>query len=433
MAGVVRINGLVRIAGRVRGVIGAGLRGAELDRTRNVVASAIAQVDAILKSRGAQVGNLARPSQQAYQYLLGIDWSAIHGAVPAAGVKDVDLSRATSDSLNNGTAREAAGGNSAADSRTASRIRWSGLGSFVEKLMLRLSRNPSAGELEEIRRAIDTMSGRMEGTIRRQGIAADGLSAATREWRGWLGWMSAGENVVEYLKALARARGVLEDSANAQTQPPTRPRHEGELLLDFRPMRFIYRLRNLRGATQIMMPSPMLSFDEAGFADLAGLIFGSGKTAKQKVVERMREEAYADLMDEFEGLGGVVDQTRGAFHDLSESYARVNGRYFAGAMERPRLTWSRSLTRRKFGHFDHVRDWIMLSSTMDRADVPVHAIGNGLDEAEDEFLDALVDYAELWLSELRHAPNHRSNAPLVQRIVMYAGDRDELRRVVFGD
>jgi hypothetical protein len=65
--------------------------------------------------------------------------------------------------------------------------------------------------------------------------------------------------------------------------------------------------------------------------------------------------------------------------------------------------------------------------------VPIHAIGNGLDEAEDEFLGALIDYAELWLSELRHAPNHRTNAPLVQRIVMYAGDRDELRRVVFGD
>ena len=65
--------------------------------------------------------------------------------------------------------------------------------------------------------------------------------------------------------------------------------------------------------------------------------------------------------------------------------------------------------------------------------VPVHAVGSGLGEAEEEFLDALIDCAELWLSELRHAPNHRSNAPLVQRIVMYAGDRDELLRVVFAD
>jgi hypothetical protein len=34
------------------------------------------------------------------------------------------------------------------------------------------------------------------------------------------------------------------------------------------------------------------------------------------------------------------------------------------------LTWSRSFTGRKFGHYDHVHDTIMLSATLDRQDVP---------------------------------------------------------------
>jgi hypothetical protein len=65
--------------------------------------------------------------------------------------------------------------------------------------------------------------------------------------------------------------------------------------------------------------------------------------------------------------------------------------------------------------------------------MPVHAEAATYDEAEDAFLDALVDYAELWVDELRHAPNHRHHAGRVRRVAMYAGDRSELRRAVFGE
>ncbi|MHB8395283.1 MAG: hypothetical protein ACYDC5_12490 [Candidatus Dormibacteria bacterium] len=63
--------------------------------------------------------------------------------------------------------------------------------------------------------------------------------------------------------------------------------------------------------------------------------------------------------------------------------------------------------------------------------VPVHGSGPSLEDAEDDFLDALIDYADLWTKELRHAPNHQGNGELVRRVAMYAEDRDELRRVVF--
>jgi hypothetical protein len=66
-------------------------------------------------------------------------------------------------------------------------------------------------------------------------------------------------------------------------------------------------------------------------------------------------------------------------------------------------------------------------------DIPVLASAPTLDEAEEEFLDALIDYADLWLSDLRNAPNHRASAPYVQRIAAWAGDRDEFRQLVFGD
>jgi hypothetical protein len=65
--------------------------------------------------------------------------------------------------------------------------------------------------------------------------------------------------------------------------------------------------------------------------------------------------------------------------------------------------------------------------------VPVHGVGATYDEAEDDFLDALLDYAQAWVEELRYAPNHRANAGLVTQVLMFGGKRDELRDVVFGD
>lgn len=53
--------------------------------------------------------------------------------------------------------------------------------------------------------------------------------------------------------------------------------------------------------------------------------------------------------------------------------------------------------------------------------LPVAADGATLDEAVDEMIDALRDYADAWADRLRLAPNHADNWGLVQ-IVSLASD-----------
>ena len=65
--------------------------------------------------------------------------------------------------------------------------------------------------------------------------------------------------------------------------------------------------------------------------------------------------------------------------------------------------------------------------------VPVHAVGDSLDEAEEAFLDALVDYSQAWFDDLHAAPNHRQNRDLAMLVAIYAGERPALHRVVLGD
>lgn len=63
----------------------------------------------------------------------------------------------------------------------------------------------------------------------------------------------------------------------------------------------------------------------------------------------------------------------------------------------------------------------------------VHGVGSNLEEATDDFLDALLTYATSWFEDLRSAPNHAHNKLLVLRIALHAHDRDALERAVFGD
>ncbi len=60
--------------------------------------------------------------------------------------------------------------------------------------------------------------------------------------------------------------------------------------------------------------------------------------------------------------------------------------------------------------------------------LPIAADGRTFDDAINEFVDALVEYAEDWEARLRVAPNHAANWPLVQFVRL--SSRDTLREWV---
>ncbi len=62
--------------------------------------------------------------------------------------------------------------------------------------------------------------------------------------------------------------------------------------------------------------------------------------------------------------------------------------------------------------------------------LPIHGDGDTLDEAIDETIDALRDYAEAWSERLRLAPNHERNDMLVQFVV--AASDGELKNWLLG-
>jgi len=117
----------------------------------------------------------------------------------------------------------------------------------------------------------------------------------------------------------------------------------------------------------------MIGFDKNTFGPLANLVFRKTRD-RQPILAAMLSKPYQSTLSEIDLLSGLIERASGIYHDLAGSFERVNTAYFGGSLPNPRLTWSRTFTFRKFGHYDHMRDTVMVSSTLDQEIVPQYAV-----------------------------------------------------------
>jgi len=66
--------------------------------------------------------------------------------------------------------------------------------------------------------------------------------------------------------------------------------------------------------------------------------------------------------------------SRGRHIDLEELFDRLNDRYFAGALAKPRLSWSARKSRFVLGRYDATHHTIFLSRVFDAPSIPEYVI-----------------------------------------------------------
>jgi hypothetical protein len=70
----------------------------------------------------------------------------------------------------------------------------------------------------------------------------------------------------------------------------------------------------------------------------------------------------------------IVSGSSGHSYDLDEIFDALNARYFRGSLAKPVLTWSARRTYRILGHHDATHDTIVVSRSLDAADVPRYVV-----------------------------------------------------------
>ncbi len=339
MTRAIRISGLVRIANDVRRKLAAPLSASQRTTLREHVAQQLRELELTLREHGANESHLPNPSRRAMQFLREIDWNHLPEPVATPAIAAPPERRLT----------------------------WPGLTAFVDRALRRLADATTDEQFETVRLSLERQSRLIEDSLRRHGEQPEQLSESLRAARGWIAFFSLPENREMYAAAQRLAVPILSRSATTSQCPLP-------LCVHFRPMSGIYRYRSSAQGSVVSLPTPMIAFDADTFEALSRQMFLRDRSRREAVIRAMVDEPYQSVRAELESLGGVVEQPGGAFHDLRAVFDRVNAQYFDGTMPRPHLTWSRSFTGRKFGHYDYVRDKVMVSASLDRPDVEAFVV-----------------------------------------------------------
>lgn len=342
----IRITGLVRLARQVRQELSEPISAARLARLREDVGTSLATIDRILREKGARPASLPAPSRKAYRLMKDLDFDAV-------------VTRDTSASQHRCA--------SATNDLPPDSVSFVGLPGYFDHLLDRLAQDDDRSRLEEIHDLIRSASESIENEIKAKDVRPKQLRKSTREMRGWLAYFSQQENFDDYCAAVQRAEPAFRTACTWPAGPTI------AVLVHFRPMQGMYRIRRDDNAVLVRLPTPMICFDRELLHALAEAAFKRSHS-KKPVHDAATSEPYQRIASELELLGGVVTQARGLHHDLAASFDRVNATYFQGSLRRPRLVWSRTFAVRKFGHYDQAHDTVMLNAVLDKKTVPEYAV-----------------------------------------------------------
>lgn len=338
-----RISGIVSIANHVRQKLNLPLAPEQRDKLAAHVDRTLADIDALLARHNASSAQLPAPSRRAYEFLKQVDVRNRPAPVaPAPGP---------------------------CPGHDGESVRFPGLRSFLTRLLDDVSLTLSEGRfnLEASLKVIRNTADRLNHLVAREGIEPEHLKPEPRNLLGWFRYFSAESAFGCYVEAVRRAQRVLPGPLSAH------PRWRLPFLVHYRPSTLLYRLEVKREGTRMIFDTPMLTFDDATLRQLAQRMLGR-RRHQREMMTAMMGDAYRGVLANLQAAGGVVEQTRGIVHDLAECFERVNREYFGGRMPRPALAWSRSLTGRKFGHYDFIHDRICISRSLDRPEVPAFVL-----------------------------------------------------------
>jgi hypothetical protein len=112
---------------------------------------------------------------------------------------------------------------------------------------------------------------------------------------------------------------------------------------------------------------------------IKALIYAALRHSEKNYVAQIKAygatDAFEELLFSLETMtADLSTNTQGQHYDLAAVFDRVNAAYFDGTLSAPRLTWNKTLTHRKFGHYQFNTDTVMLSLSLDDAAVPPYVV-----------------------------------------------------------
>ena len=345
---MIRIRGAVRIANQVKNSLQVGIPAAEVEPFREFVTRSVQDIETLCYQAQTSPDQLPTPSRKAYQFLkqLDLDNLPLSASIPIPQPPSSPASSSPVLRLKNVLKQQR----------------------FLQQQLAQISarRDHRPSEQQALLCQLQGNVEQIEQICSQKNLTPAALAEPSRRAYAWMKFLTLPENLNQHLATMEQLRAISQSLLGKH-------RHqEGKLSVELAHCVALYRCRQHKDGINLQLSEGFLLADREVLTAVVQVAI-EGKTAPtSQIIHKFGlSEAYSELILELDLIAeSEADTPQGACYDLEALFTQVSQHYFRGKLAKPRLSWNGRLTRRKFGHYEPARDRVVISQTLDNAEIP---------------------------------------------------------------
>lgn len=343
---MIRIQGIVKAAQIARSQLQAGIPPSRLPSFQAFIQETLSKIDQICANANLSPAQLPTPSRKAYEFLAQIDLTNLPVASqnsPSVSVQPIRL-------------------------KNIRNQQQQVLGA-ISAIVTHPKNGPS--QKQHLLKTLQETVATIEGICTQQNATPAQLSKPSRQTYAWLKFLTDETNLERHLSATKRTQNLAEEMLWTRMQHPCKT-----IAVEFTNMTHLYKGKIGPLEAKAQINEAFVNANEEKLAALVRLAFlGKNPEDSQGIKEYALSEEYGEVVLELDLIADTAaENPQGKYYNLDRLFHTVNREYFGGKMVKPRLSWNRSFTRRKFGHYERGRDRVVLSISLDSDRVPQYVV-----------------------------------------------------------
>ena len=345
---MIRIRGAVKITNQVKSALKLGIPIAEADNFRQWVTRSVADIEKICRQGKTSPDDLPAQSRNAYQFLKSLDLDNLplrgelplsdNGRSPAATVPVIRLKNILKQQKQ------------------------------IQQQITDVGTNPlqQKHKIIALQKKLELNTQDIEDICAKKNLSLSSLTDVSSRAYAWMKFLTLPGNLAQHLFKIQEINQIAQQRWAKELKQLAGWRVE---LTNFEAL---FRSRQHQDQFTIQLNEGFLAADKAVLSAILENIFTKKTKKNRQIVHQFAEsEAYSDIMLELDLLVDLAaDNAQGNCYDLNQLYREICEEYFQGQFNKPRLSWNRRLTKRKYGHYEPAKDRVVISQSLDNKSVP---------------------------------------------------------------
>jgi hypothetical protein len=356
-----RISGLVKLMNQVRDSLSTGIPAGDEENFRMLVRGSLRQVEVICREHKTSPDKLPPPTYRAYCYLKELDLKNLPVRTQAAPEKP------TRTRIKNLI--------------STCQVFQKELGEVTAVNGLMAMRNAGIEtRIDILRRQIQDLERSVETALEDAGSNLSSLSNPSQRAYSWIRYLNQGNHLEEHISTLQAIQYQITRLKN-QSKLISR-RSNQPVLVELFNLAGIYWVKQGKDGLRIQAHEGFVGAQEQVIEALVLTLLigkdakdGKGQSYLSVIKAYTQSSAFRSIASELDiVVNADPSSSLGQHFDLEIIFDKVNRTYFEGKMAKPNLTWNKTLTHRKFGHYQAAKDTVMVSISLDQATVPAYVV-----------------------------------------------------------